>query len=259
MAAPPTIVLEAVSFRYGTFEALSNVDVSFSGGEIISLIGPNGSGKTTLLRLLAGLEQPSQGRLERSGDVTVAYVGQLQQHHPWMPLTVGEVITTARYRDRGLWRRLRGTDHEICRASADRLGVSDLWSRRFTDLSGGQRQRAVIARALAADASVLLFDEPITGLDLASQQVITDMMQAERSAGRLVVFSTHHLEETRICDRVLLVRGGVLADGPPTSILTPHNLGMLFGSHLVRASDDDAVLVIDDHEHTHLDPSEAST
>ncbi|MDG2113756.1 MAG: metal ABC transporter ATP-binding protein, partial [Actinomycetota bacterium] len=185
-----TIDLEGVSFRYGAVTALADVDLSLRGGEIVSLIGQNGSGKTTLLRLLAGLEQPSSGQLQRT-NAAVAYVGQLQHHHPWMPLTVGEVITTARYRERGLWRRITTSDHDMCRSAAGRLGVDDIWSKRFTDLSGGQRQRTVIARALAADAQVVLLDEPITGLDLTSQRVITDVMQAERTAGRLVLFSTH--------------------------------------------------------------------
>ncbi len=258
MQAPTLVEFDDVALRFGSVTALEGVTTAFHGGEIVALIGPNGSGKTTLLRLLAGLAHPSAGTLQRSPDLEVGYVGQLQLHHAWMPLTAGEVVLTARYRSLGLWRRLRVEDRQLCRSAVERLDVADLWNRRFADLSGGQRQRVLIARAIASGAEMLLLDEPITGLDLGSQRLITDVMVAERAAGRLVVFSTHHLEETRVCDRVLLTRGRLVADGPPAEVLTPTNLGELFGSHAVRRIDD-VMLLIDDHHHHHDERDETSS
>lgn len=248
--AAPSIALHGVGVEFGRVRALEAVDLQLRGGEIAALIGPNGSGKTTLLGVLAGLVRPTTGSVSASSSLGIAYVSQLPTHHQWMPMTTGEVILTARYRQCGLLRRLRPHDSSTCRSAAARLGVESLWSDRFTDLSGGQRQRVLIARALASEADVILLDEPITGLDPSSQNVIGEVMETERLAGRIVVFSTHHLEETRICDQVALVHGGILASGSPAEVITPTNLAELFGTHALQTPAEPMV-VIDSHEHHH--------
>ena len=91
--------------------------------------------------------------------------------------------------------------------------------RPFGDLSGGQRQRVLVAQALVARPDLLLLDEPITGLDLASQQRILEVIADETAAGTSVVLSTHHLGEARHTDRVLLLAGCIVADGPPDEVL----------------------------------------
>ena len=196
-------------------------------------MGPNGSGKTTLLRVLSGLQPPTSGRLERSGDIRVGFVCQHHQPHPFMPMTVQEVLTIGRYRSRGLLKRLRRSDKEAVRAAAERLDVAHLRHRAFGELSGGQRQRVMVAMVLASEYDCLLFDEPITGLDLPSQATILEVIEAERAAGHLVVMSTHHLQEARRCDRVVLLKGMVLADGPPDEVLTEANLKAAFGGEVV--------------------------
>lgn len=226
--------------------------ISFDLGTTVAIMGPNGSGKTTLLRSLAGLQRLSVGAIERSGVEAAGWVAQHQHQHPWMPLTVREVVTTGRYRTRGLLRPLRRADRRAVVVAADRLDVGDLLDRAFGDLSGGQRQRVLVAAALATDADLLLLDEPITGLDLVSQQLILDVVDAERDGGRLVVMSTHHLAEARHCDRVVLLNTTVVADGVPDEVLTPTNLATAFGPRLVVSDPDGAaVVVVDDHGHGH--------
>lgn len=114
--------------------------------------------------------------------------------------------------------------------SAERLDVAHMLKRPFRDLSGGQCQRAMIAMALASEPDCLLLDEPITGLDLSSQQIILDVIKAERAAGRLVVLSTHHLHEACCCDRVLLLQGSVVADGDPDDVLSCSAFSEVFGA-----------------------------
>lgn len=246
--------LDDMLVAFGNRVALRTGALTLAGGSTVAVMGPNGSGKTTLLRVLAGLIEPTAGEVTRAGTGAVAYVAQHQHQHPWMPLTVAEVLRMGRYRDRGLLGRLTIRDRQAVADAAARLGVDDLLGRPFGELSGGQRQRVLIAGALVGDATCLLLDEPITGLDLPSQRLILDIVDAERDRGRLVVLTTHHLDEARHCDRVLLLNGEVVADGPPEWTLTPDHLAAAFGPrHLVGpdSSPSPEVLVIDEHGHGH--------
>lgn len=245
--------LEAVNVVLGHRMALRVDGLELGGSELVGLIGSNGSGKTTLLKLLAGLLSPTSGRIERNVH-QVAWVSQHQGQHSWMPLTVGEVLQMGRYHDRGLLRRLNSDDRAAISESAERLKVDDLVKRAFSELSGGQRQRVLIASALATNAPCLLLDEPITGLDIPSQQLIIDVAQDERDRGKLVVMSTHHLDEAGICDRVIVLANEVIADGPPSEALQPEPLARAFGQRVLQSADipgSETTFLIDDHGHSH--------
>lgn len=244
------VSFDNVTARYGANVAIAAVTTRFTGGNTIALMGPNGSGKTTLLKLVAGLLQPSDGTVQREGSGRVAYVSQHQHQHRWMPLSVAEVLAMGRYGQRGLFKPLRSQDKAACRRSADRLEVGHLLRRSFGELSGGQRQRVLVAAALAQDAPTVLLDEPISGLDLPSQERIRGVIREEADAGALVVISTHHLEEAKDCDRVLLLAGRLVADGPPAEVLIPRVLLETFGDRTLRLAAGD-LAVVDDHAHGH--------
>ena len=140
------------------------------------------------------------------------------------PLSVDEVLRMGRYAARGLVGRLRRDDHDAIDAAATRLEVDELRHRSFGDLSGGQRQRVLVAQALASQPGLLLLDEPITGLDLPSQARILEVVHDEVTRGGTVVLSTHHLGEARRTDRVMLLAGCVVADGPPATVLQREHL-----------------------------------
>ena len=233
--------------HYGANVALAPTTIAIHAGRSVALVGPNGSGKSTLLLLLAGLLKPTSGTVARREGVVVSFVAQHQFQHRWMPVSVGEVLRMGRYGARGLLGRVRADDRRAIAAAAERMGVGDLTRRPFGALSGGQRQRVLVAQALAAEPDLLLLDEPITGLDLPSQQRILDLVAEERTSGTTVVLSTHHLGEARCTDRVLLLAGCVVADGPPEQVLRPDLLTEAFGNRVVRR--DDGAVVIDDHGH----------
>lgn len=240
-----TIRLDRVCVHYDDTVALAPTTLDMVAGTAVALVGANGSGKTTLLHLIAGLLAPTDGRVVVDG--RVALVAQHQQHHPWMPLSVDEVLRMGRFRH---WVRPLGrADRQAVDRAAERLEVSHLRRRAYGDLSGGQRQRVLVAKALAAEPDVLLLDEPVTGLDLPSQAVILDVIDEHAAAGGTVVFSTHHLGEARRADRVLLLAGCVLADGPPEAVLIPGLLAEAFGGRMVTV--DGTAVVIDDHGHGH--------
>jgi ABC-type Mn2+/Zn2+ transport system ATPase subunit len=240
-----------VSVRYSQQVALAVRSLDLDGGTLVGLIGPNGSGKTTLLALIAGLQTPTTGQLrwESAPRPAVALVGQRHDQATWMPLTAGEVLAIERLRGKGLFRRLNGRDRARLHEVAARLEVTDLLDRPFGTLSFGQRQRVLIAGCVASDAQVLLLDEPITGLDLASQQAILTVVSEERDAGRLVIMSTHHLDEARRCDRVLVLANQIISDGSPTEALRPEALTQAFQGRVLHL--DGAPVLLDDHGHDH--------
>ncbi len=242
--------------RYGRQLALDEVSFDLDPGTATALVGANGSGKSTLLHVLAGLVPPSAGRVELPpGDI--AYVLQYGGRGAWMPLTVDEVLRMGRYPGKRTWQRLGPADHQAITEAAGRLDVEALGRRQFGELSGGQRQRVLVAQALAQQAPLLLMDEPITGLDLPSQERILDVVDQEAARGHIVVLSTHHLDEAHHCHQVLLLANRLVAAGPPDDVLVPELLRdayevPMFGAH----ADHDhpsGPLLLDEHRHDQPD------
>jgi ABC-type cobalamin/Fe3+-siderophores transport system ATPase subunit len=152
----------------------------------------------------------------------------------------------------GMLGRPRRRDRKLVDDAMDRLDVADLRARRLDELSGGQRQRVIVAQGLAQEADVLLLDEPVTGLDLVSRQLIIDAIEAERAAGRTVVVTTHDLGDAATAQQMLLVAGRIVAAGPPDAVLTTANLEAAYGER-VRRMADGAVLIDDPHHHAEGD------
>ena len=271
IAPSRSVRAEGVSVNYGSLMALSDVTVGLSAGSVTALIGPNGSGKTTFLHVLAGIVAPASGSVAKPE--RVAY---MPHHHglgTWMPLTVREVIGMGRYRVRGMLRRLTRADRSSVREAAELLEVTDLLGRQFGELSTGQRQRVLMAQVITQQGDLLLLDEPITGLDMASQLRILEVIDAESARGATVILTTHHLDEARRCDHVVLLANRLAAQGPPAEVLTAEVLQACYEGRIVQAGDccepeldccgpPDAVadccedpaerlLVLDDHAHGH--------
>ncbi len=244
-----------MSVSFGSKHALRGLSFSIDRATSVALVGANGSGKTTLLNVIAGLAQPT------SGDITIectskpAFVLQHQDSKRWLPVTAGEVLRMGLYGKLGLLSRLKAEDREAIAKAAEELEVADLLGQQFSDLSGGQRQRVLVAQALVQQPDVLLMDEPITGLDLPSQQKILDLIDGAAEAKRTIIISTHHLDEARHCDQVMLLSTELVAYGPPDDVLSSDNLRRAFGDRVLgdHADHDHAsdFLVLDDHGHQH--------
>lgn len=247
--ASPTARLVDVSVRYDGLIALDRTTVSFAAGSSVALVGANGSGKSTVLKLLGRLIEPTTGSVERSPGIDASFIAQQHGHHDWMPLEVDDVLRMGCYRRRGLVGRVTRDDREEIQQVADRLGVTDLLRRSFSELSGGQRQRVLVAQALIGAPGLLLLDEPITGLDIPSQETILAIVAEEVERGTTVVFSTHHLEEAARADRVMLLAGCLIADGTPESVLQPHHLAHAFGGRIVEIAG--STVLVDEHGHGH--------
>lgn len=246
--SPPTAAFDEVRVRYGDLVALDRTTTTFEPATSVALVGANGSGKSTMLLLLAGLLDPSSGSVRRSSDA-VSFVAQQHAHHTWLPIPVDDVLRMGCYRRRGLLGRITAADRAELTTVARRLSIDDLRRRPFGELSGGQRQRVLVAQALIGRPDLLLLDEPITGLDIPSQEAILAIVDEEVARGATVVFSTHHLDEARRAARVMLLAGCLIADGPPDQVLRPEHLAVAFGDRLLDLGD--GAVLVDDHGHGH--------
>jgi len=205
------LALTDITLKYEGRTILDNASLSVARGEIVSLVGPSGSGKTTLLRVIAGLEQPSQG--------TVVIDNKLMTGIPTHERDVGLV-----FQDNQLFPHLCVFDNiayslRIKRVSKalqiekvnemlSLIGMEDLARRDVGQLSGGEAKRIAVARALVAVPFILLLDEPLTGLDAELRdRLLEDMGALLRARRTTVVHVTHdHNEATRLSDRVVDVR-----------------------------------------------------
>lgn len=241
------VTIEGLEVAYGPHVALTGVDLDLLAASTLAVIGPNGSGKSTLLHAVTGLAEPRTGRVLRSR-ASVALVLQSTDVDRSVPITVRDTVAMARYATLGMLKRFRPTDRDAVDRALDRLGIADLADRQLHDLSGGQRQRVLVAQGLAQEADALLLDEPVTGVDLVSREMILGVIAEERDAGRSVVMTTHSLEDARRCDRVLLLATRPIALGTPDQVLREDHLRSAFGGRVLRVGDD---FVMDDPHHVH--------
>ena len=245
-----------VELSYNGNLAVARSDFTIPRGRLTAVIGPDGSGKSTLLNALTGLVRVTHGRVEVFGRSPrdmhrhVAYVLQATRVNEVMPVTVREVVAMGRYGAGGAFSRLNTEDRRLCRVAMDRVGITRLGSRHLTGLSGGQRQRVFVAQGLAQQADMLLLDEPLTGLDLASRERIVDAVAGELEEGRTVVLTTHDLAEAAQADHVILMTGRVAAQGSPQDVLDPDLLSAAYGIGLVHL--EDGGVVLDDAAHRPL-------
>lgn len=249
----PAVELDGVCVRYGDVEALHDATLRIPRGASVAVIGPNGSGKSTLLGVLSGLVDIECGTVRVLGEPLpprrgrVAHVLQDTAVRPEVPMTVAETVRLGTYAELGLLRRPNARTRERIREAVERLAVRDLLDRQLPELSGGQRQRVLIAQGLVQDADLLLLDEPVAGLDVTSQRIILEVIDAERARGRTVITTTHDIGSAARADLVVLVATDVIAFGPPDEVLTPEHLSRAFGGHLHMLPD--GTLVLDDPAH----------
>jgi len=217
---PLALRLEQVTFAYGHAPpVLRDVDLHVERGEFVAIAGPNGGGKTTLVRVVVGLEQPSSGSVELMVR-KIGYLPQRTQAGIDAPVTVRELVTTGRASRTRLLGPLNAVDRDSVQEAIDRVGLSPHADRRLSTLSGGQQQRAFIAKALAADPELLVLDEPTTGVDVEAQEAIASLLQRLRSELEMTILYVSHEfgAVERFVERIVLVRGGIVFDGPPSAL-----------------------------------------
>lgn len=221
-------------------QVLKGASLALGTGELVCLLGANGAGKSTLLKLMLGVLKPAAGRITLDGrslpDIgrrllaqRVAYVPQV--HAAPFPYTVRQVVLMGRLPATGLFGAPGSADHRAADQAIDHLGIGHLADRAYTEVSGGERQLALIARALAQEARLLIMDEPLAGLDYGHQVRLLDLLARLGGEGYGVLMTTHDPDQPLSgCDRVaLLVDGRIAVDGVPAEVLTPEAIHCLYG------------------------------
>ena len=197
-------------------KALDDVSFSCEKGTVYGIVGPNGSGKTTCLRLIAGIIHPTSGQISVEGislntdfdkvREKVGYVSSTAQ--PYERLTPKEILMFSG-RLAGLGKNLESRIEFII----NDLGISDFQNRFCGTLSSGMRQRVEIGRALVHNPNVLIFDEPLTGLDIVARRNLIDQFKQLKNSEKILLFSTHIPEELeRLCDNILILNRGKLVE-----------------------------------------------
>ncbi|MEU7058601.1 metal ABC transporter ATP-binding protein [Streptomyces sp. NPDC046197] len=229
----PVISLRGVRAELGSRPVLRGIDLTVHRGEVVALLGANGSGKSTAVRSVIGQVPVSAGRIEVFGTpqrrfrdwARIGYVPQRTTAASGVPATVTEIVSSGRL-SRTRFGVFRSADHAAVRHALELVGMADRAKDPVDALSGGQHQRVLIARALAAGPELLIMDEPMAGVDLASQEVLARTLAEQVSQGTTVLLVLHELGPLEpLIDRAVVLRDGcVLHDGPPPKAVGQHAL-----------------------------------
>jgi manganese transport system ATP-binding protein len=224
---------------YNSHVALEGVTFTIETGCLAGLVGPNGSGKSTLLKVMLGLHKPWSGEVlifGHSEHPTHGHVGYTPQTElvDWtFPVSVKDVVLMGRYGKLGLVRRPGRRDRELAAAALERVRLMDRAHRLIGELSGGEQRRALIARALAQEADLLLLDEPLAGLDATAQHDLLRLLEDLRTEGKTIFVATHDLSCVAAdFDHAVLINRRVVAFGRPEDVFTEANLSSAFERHL---------------------------
>jgi len=248
----PILRAENLSLRYQSGLALDGVSFELQIGERLAVVGPNGAGKSTLLKIVAGVLAPTSGRVQifgndPSGHICITFVPQRSQVDWDFPVTVADVVMMGRVGQLGLFRNPRSSDWDIVHRSLEIVRMTHLARRQISQLSGGQQQRMFIAQALAQEAELMLMDEPLTGLDVNSQEEVFSIMDKLIQQGVTILVSLHDLKlAAQRFDRVMLLNHRMLAFGMPDEVFNPENLVAAYGGHLHLIPTEDGALALGD-------------
>ena len=232
----PLMTLSGVDLGYRRNVVLSGVDLTIHRQEFLGIVGPNGSGKTTLLRTILGNLPPLAGTVQvhagrRADGLRFGYVPQVQTMERFYPLNALDIVVMGTYGDLPAWRAVGATERRRAAEALERVGMAELATRAWQDLSGGQQQRLLIARALAAEAEILVLDEPTNGMDLRGEHEIMELVcRLRENQGLTILMVTHLLNlVVHYAERFVILDRGRVVTGKRDTILTGPHLEQLYG------------------------------
>lgn len=198
--------IDSVRVMFSAETILDQISLCIHNGEFIGLIGPNGAGKSTLLKVILGLLRPTKGKIITDPTGVIGYIPQRSEMaNNTMPISALEVAMLGS----------RGAKHAAMHA-LESVNMADAAKKRFNELSGGQQQRVFIAKALASNPTMLILDEPTTGIDERSQTEFYDILRGLQQKGITIVMVSHDVDTVlSLVTRVICLNQTILYDGPP--------------------------------------------
>lgn len=253
VVSPDTIFLERATLTRGSRMLWQNLNLSVKPGEFVTVLGPNGSGKTSLLKVLLGLLPLSSGAVDvlgrpaQQGNRQIGYIIQQKGFDADIPIRGRDLVWLGVTGDQyGIGRRSPLTGYHVDEI-IDAVGASDYAAMPLGQLSGGQQQRLRVAQALVGQPDILLCDEPLLSLDIASQHAVTQLINKYRGEHQAsVIFVTHEVNPVLSCtDRILYLANGHWAADKPDAILCSATLLSLYGTEIEVVRSKHRIVVLD--------------
>jgi zinc transport system ATP-binding protein len=224
------LTLTNVSYAYDSALVLEDINLDIEKGDYLAIMGPNGAGKTTLLKLMLGLLSPTKGSLCLCGEDScsftkrhvVGYVPQrASKNETSFPATVYEVVAMGRYKNRGIGFSLTKEDAVAIRGAISQMGMTAYTNTLLSELSGGQLQRVSIARALVHNPEILFLDEPMIGVDKATQEELYKILKNLNEEKNItIIFISHDVERMqKEAKRILYINNRVEFYGEASSFI----------------------------------------
>lgn len=239
MAEPPILDVHDVTVAYHQRPVLWDVDLVLERPQLAAVVGPNGAGKSTLLKAILGLVPLASGRVEVFGQPVarvrqrIGYVPQRESVDWDFPVSVLDVVLMGTYGELGWFRRPGAVQRRRAMQCLAQVGMESFAGQQIGQLSGGQQQRVFLARALAQQADLYFMDEPMAGVDAATERTIFQVLTELRQAGKTIVAVHHDLRTVPdYFDYVVLLNVRLVAAGPREAVFTPENLRKTYGGRL---------------------------
>jgi manganese/zinc/iron transport system ATP- binding protein len=236
---PALLDIHDVTVAYHRRPVLWDVDLTIDRPQLAAVCGPNGAGKSTLIKAVLGLVPMASGHVRIFGQPVsrvrkrIGYVPQRESVDWDFPVSVLDVVLMGTYGKLGWIRRPAKVDREWARHCLQRVGLASYERQQIGQLSGGQQQRVFLARALAQKADMYFMDEPMAGVDAATERMIFEVLHELRSEGKMIIAVHHDLRTVKeYFDYVVLLNVRLVAAGPCQTTFTPENLRKTYGGRL---------------------------
>lgn len=232
-----------LKFNYSNGFSLIIENFSVEKGDFVGLIGSNGAGKTTFLKIIVGLLKPSEGKIKLFGkdlkdmnrrEIARKITMVSQEFVPIYDFKVKDIILTSRIPYKGMFDNENEKDLEIMRKSLKMVGLENFEERRYWSLSGGERRRVLIAKALAQETDIIVFDELTAHLDPKHIVEISEVLKKLVKNGKTVISAFHNINvASKICNKLIALKDGrIIASGKPEEIIKTDILEKLYGIKL---------------------------
>lgn len=225
------IEVDGLTVSYNQQPVLWNVSTHIYNNSTTAIVGPNGAGKSTLIKSIMGLLKPLAGdiKIDRQNNKSVyrkvAYVPQKSDVDWDFPTTVEDVVLMGRYVHKGFIKRYSKEDYSVVNQALETMGMAEYKTREISELSGGQRQRVFLSRAIAQDAEIYIMDEPLQGIDVATESLIMDTIRSLQSEGKTFVIVHHNLATvTDYFDHAIILNKQIIAHGSIEEVWTDENI-----------------------------------